>query len=90
MKVGIDNWRREGVPFCLETGKRLCERVTEIVIQFKQPPLNLFNSVECDGDLCHLVETQPNPLVLRIQLRESIFVRFSTKRPGCSITSIRW
>ena len=82
MKVTVDNWRWEGVPFYLRTGKRLRERVTEIVIQFKQPPLNLFDTVECDGDLCHLVETQPNQLVLRIQPRESIFLRFSTKRPG--------
>ena len=82
MKIDIDNWRWEGVPFYLRTGKRLRERVTEIVIQFKQPPLNLFSTVECDGDLCHLVETQPNQLVLRIQPSESIFLRFSTKRPG--------
>ena len=82
MKVGIDNWRWEGVPFFLRTGKRLADRVTEIVIQFKQPPLNLFSTVECDGDLCDLVETQPNQLVLRIQPRESIFLKFSTKRPG--------
>lgn len=82
MKVGIDNWRWEGVPFYLRTGKRLPERVTEIVIQFKHPPLNLFSTVECNGDLCDLVETQPNQLVLRIQPRESIFLRFSTKRPG--------
>ncbi len=82
MKVGIDNWRWEGVPFFLRTGKRLPERVTEIVVQFKHPPLNLFSTVECNGDLCDRVETQPNQLVLRIQPRESIFLRFSTKRPG--------
>ncbi|MCH2201879.1 MAG: glucose-6-phosphate dehydrogenase [Fuerstiella sp.] len=82
MNVGIDNWRWEGVPFFLRTGKRLPERVTEIVVQFKQPPLNLFSTVECDGDLCDIVETQPNQLVLRIQPQESIFLRFSTKRPG--------
>ena len=82
MRVGIDNWRWAGVPFLLRTGKRLPQRVTEIVIQFKQPPLNLFSTVECHGDLCDLVETRPNQLVLRIQPRESIFLRFSTKRPG--------
>jgi len=68
--------------FFVRTGKRLPERVTEVVIQFKQPPLNLFSTVECNGDLCDLVESQPNQLVLRIQPRESIFLRFSTKRPG--------
>ena len=78
----IDNWRWAGVPFYLRTGKRLPERITEIAIQFKHPPLNLFSTVECDGDLCDIVEARRNELVLRIQPRESIFFRFSTKRPG--------
>lgn len=82
MHVEIDNWRWAGVPFYLRTGKRLPERVTEIAIQFKSPPLNLFSTVECEGDLCNLVEARPNELVLRIQPKESIFLRFSTKRPG--------
>ena len=82
MHVGIDNWRWAGVPFYLRTGKRLPQRVTEIVIQMKHPPLNLFHTVECDGDLCSIVEARPNQLVLRIQPRESIFLQFSTKRPG--------
>jgi len=82
MNVGIDNWRWAGVPFYLRTGKRLATRVTEIVITLKHPPLNLFSTVECDGDLCSIVEARPNQLVLRIQPKESIFLRFSTKRPG--------
>jgi glucose-6-phosphate 1-dehydrogenase len=82
MHVGIDNWRWAGVPFYLRTGKRLPTRVTEIVITLKKPPLNLFSTVECDGELCNIVEARPNQLVLRIQPKESIFLRFSTKRPG--------
>ncbi|MEQ9409384.1 MAG: glucose-6-phosphate dehydrogenase [Fuerstiella sp.] len=82
MHLGIDNWRWAGVPFYLRTGKRLPQRVTEIAIQFKHPPLNLFSTVECDGNLCDIVEARPNELVLRIQPEESIFLRFSTKRPG--------
>ena len=82
MRVGIDNWRWAGVPFYLRTGKRLEKQVTEIAIQFKNPPLNLFSTVECDGDLCDLVETRPNQLILRIQPQEAISMRFSTKRPG--------
>lgn len=82
MHAEIDNWRWAGVPFFLRTGKRLPQRVTEIVIQLKHPPLNLFSTVECDGDLCNIVEARPNQLVLRIQPKESIFLRFSTKRPG--------
>jgi len=82
MKVQVDNWRWAGVPFYLRTGKRLPSRVSEIAIQFKLPPLNLFNTVECDGDMCALVGAQPNQLVFRIQPSESIKLSFSTKRPG--------
>ncbi|MEI8379915.1 MAG: glucose-6-phosphate dehydrogenase [Planctomycetota bacterium] len=82
MKVLVDNWRWAGVPFYLRTGKRLPSRVSEIAIQFKQPPLNLFNTVECEGDVCELVGTRPNKLVFRIQPSESIKLSFSTKRPG--------
>ena len=66
----------------MRTGKRLAGQVTEIAIQFKNPPLNLFSTVECDGDLCDLVESRPNQLILRIQPQEAISLRFSTKRPG--------
>jgi len=44
--------------------------------------MHLFSTIECDGDLCSLVEARPNQLVLRIQPKESIFLRFATKRPG--------
>ena len=82
MKVLIDNWRWAGVPFFLRTGKRMPRQLTEISIQFKNPPLNLFSTVECDGDLCDIVETRPNQLVLRIQPQEAISLQFSAKRPG--------
>ena len=82
MDVRVDNWRWAGVPFYLRTGKRLPERVSEIAIQFKLPPLNLFTTVECEGDICDLVGARPNTLVFRIQPAESIRLSFSTKRPG--------
>lgn len=82
MRVAIDNWRWAGVPFFLRTGKRMPKQMTEVAIQFKNPPLNLFSTVECEGDLCNLVESRPNQLILRIQPHESISLRFSTKRPG--------
>ena len=78
----IDNWRWAGVPFFLRTGKRLPSRVTEIAIQFKLPPLNLFTTVECEGDICDLVGARPNTLVFRIQPSESISLQVSSKRPG--------
>ncbi len=82
IEARIDNWRWAGVPFYLRTGKRMPRRVTEIVIQFKLPPLNLFSTVECEGDMCDLVEARPNTLIFQIQPRESISLRFGTKRPG--------
>jgi glucose-6-phosphate 1-dehydrogenase len=82
MEVGIDNWRWAGVPFYLRTGKRMPRRVTEIAIQFKHAPQQLFTTVECEGDLCELVGARPNTLVFRIQPKESISLTFSTKRPG--------
>ncbi len=72
-KFHIDNWRWAGVPFYIRTGKRLAKRITEIVIQFKQPPLRLF------GRACDILE--PNRLVLGIQPDEEIFLRFSVKHP---------
>ncbi|MAT16575.1 MAG: glucose-6-phosphate dehydrogenase [Planctomyces sp.] len=82
MKIMIDNWRWAGVPFYVRTGKRLPERVTEIAIQFTLPPLHLFGTVECEGDICDLVGARPNTLVFRIQPKEAISLVFSTKRPG--------
>ncbi len=85
MRVEIDNWRWAGVPFLLRTGKRLAQRVTEIAVEFKLPPLSLFRTVECEGDHCDLTAAQPNVLVLRIQPNEGISLMFSTKRPGMSL-----
>jgi len=82
MEAYVENWRWAGVPFYLRTGKRLPQRVTEIAVQFKLPPLHLFTTVECEGDLCDLVGARPNTLVFRIQPDEAIFLTFSTKRPG--------
>lgn len=82
LDVRIDNWRWAGVPFFLRTGKRMPHRVSEIAIQFKLPPLHLFTTVECEGDICDLVGARPNTLVFRIQPSESISFVVSTKRPG--------
>ena len=82
MEVRVDNWRWAGVPFYIRTGKRMPRRVSEIAIQFKLPPLHLFTTVECEGDICDLVGARPNALIFRLQPRESISLMFSTKRPG--------
>jgi len=77
LKLYIDNWRWEGVPFYLRTGKRLPRRVTEIAIEFKRPPFLLFRKVDLPVE-----EVQPNLLVLRIQPDEGISLRFQSKVPG--------
>ncbi|QDT14109.1 glucose-6-phosphate dehydrogenase [Alienimonas californiensis] len=82
MKVRVDNWRWSGVPFYLRTGKRLPEKLTEIAVQFKLPPMQLFRTVECSGDVCDLIGAQPNRLVFRVQPNEGIELSFSSKRPG--------
>ncbi len=73
-KFYIDNWRWAGVPFYVRTGKRMPRRLTEIVVQFKQPPLRLF------GRTCDTLA--PNALVLGIQPQEDICLRLSVKYPG--------
>lgn len=85
LRVDIENWRWSGVPFYLRTGKRLRRRVTEIVVRFKVPPLQLFQTVECVGDVCDLAGTKPNRLIFRIQPAEGIALRFSAKRPGMAV-----
>ncbi len=75
MKLTVDNWRWAGVPFYVRTGKRLAQRTTQIVIQFKKPPFLLFRKTRVDGLL-------PNQLVLNIQPDEGMSMRFGAKVPG--------
>ncbi|HUF42846.1 MAG TPA: glucose-6-phosphate dehydrogenase [Verrucomicrobiae bacterium] len=78
MKLWIDSWRWEGVPFYLRSGKRMANRVTEIAIQFKRPPMLLFKA-------CAVEDVSPNVLVLRIQPDEGISLTFEVKPPGPNI-----
>jgi glucose-6-phosphate 1-dehydrogenase len=85
LKLAIDNWRWAGVPFYLRTGKALPQRLTEISIQFKQPPLTLFahsNDADHTGGKGMM---EPNVLVLRIQPNEGIALRVGLKPPGSSL-----
>ena len=70
----VDNWRWAGVPFYLRSGKRMPSRATEIAIQFKQPPLSLFNWQNMAGNA-------PNVLALNIQPNEGITLTFGAKSP---------
>ena len=75
LRLELNTWRWAGVPFFLRTGKRLPKRATEIAIQFRLPPTELFES-ELDG------RSGSNQLVLRIQPNEGASLSFEAKIPG--------
>ncbi len=75
IRLELNNWRWAGVPFFLRTGKRLPKRATEIAIQFRRPPTELFEP-EADG------QCVANQLVLRIQPNEGASLAFQAKIPG--------
>jgi len=78
LRLEIENWRWAGVPFYLRAGKRLKKRATEISIQFKQPPLLIFDRIAATA-ACQVI--QPNLLTIRIQPDEGISLRFGAKVP---------
>ena len=75
MALHIDNWRWAGVPFYLRTGKRLGQRLTQIVIRFRRPPFMLFRNTSVNN-------IAPNELVISIQPDEGISLSFEAKVPG--------
>ena len=79
-RIAVDNWRWAGVPFYLRTGKRLANKKSEVVIQFKQPPLALFRGAS-------MAAPEPNLLVISIQPEETIRLRFAAKLPGAELTT---
>ncbi len=81
IKAHLDNWRWKGVPFYLRTGKRLPERKTEIVVQFRHVPHSIFAG---KGAL-----TVPNRLVIGIQPEENITLSLMAKVPGLDREGIR-
>jgi glucose-6-phosphate 1-dehydrogenase len=88
VRLEIENWRWAGVPFYLRAGKRLKKRATEVSIQFRQPPLLIFNRMASSGPCS---EIQPNLLTIRIQPDEGIALRFGAKvpnSPGMSVCPV--
>jgi glucose-6-phosphate 1-dehydrogenase len=75
VKLFIDNWRWQDVPFYLRTGKRLPAKVSEVSIQFRQVPHQTFPSTV-------LLDWLSNRLVIAIQPEEGILLRFKAKNPG--------
>lgn len=81
LKAHIDNWRWKGVPFYLRTGKRLPERKTEIVIQFKPVPHSIFAGQGA--------KSEPNRLIIGIQPQENIRLSVMAKLPGLDRGGVR-
>ncbi|MFQ5667077.1 MAG: glucose-6-phosphate dehydrogenase [Candidatus Binatia bacterium] len=82
LRLKIDNWRWAGVPFFLRSGKRLRTRVSEIAVQFKQPPMQLFREL---AQANVALRPRSNWLVIRIQPDEGISLSFACKRPGMQV-----
>jgi glucose-6-phosphate 1-dehydrogenase len=82
LRAEIDNWRWAGVPFFLRTGKRMPERRTEIVIQFRNVPHSIFAG-ESRADLV------ANQLVIRLQPQEDISLLVMNKAPGLARDGVR-
>ncbi len=75
IRLSINNWRWQGVPFYLRSGKRMARRVTEIAVNFKRPPGTLF----AEGERFNLA---PNTLAFQIQPDEGLGLVLNGKVPG--------
>jgi glucose-6-phosphate 1-dehydrogenase len=74
MRLHVDNWRWQGVPFILESGKALKSKVTEVVVKFRQPPLQLFRQARG--------APTPNAITIRLQPNEGMHLTCQAKEPG--------
>ena len=75
MRLAINNWRWQGVPFYIRSGKRMARRASEIAVQFKRPPGILFS----EGDKFHVAA---NTMVISIQPDEGVTIVMNSKIPG--------
>ncbi len=75
VRFEIDNWRWQGVPFLVRSGKRLAEREVHIAVHFKSVPTSIFKPLTVD-------QLSPNILTFRIQPDEGISMEFEAKKPG--------
>jgi len=85
IKAHVDNWRWKGVPFYLRTGKRLPERVTEILVQFRCVPHSIFEGAHAAGS----GGLHPNKLLIGIQPEENITLSLMAKVPGLDEDGVR-
>jgi glucose-6-phosphate 1-dehydrogenase len=82
IRAEIDNWRWAGTPFYLRTGKRMPSRTTEIFIQFRQPPHNIFAARGA-------APLAANSLHIRLQPQETISLAVMAKEPGLDREGMR-
>ena len=75
LRLHINSWRWQGVPFYLRTGKRMPRRLTEIAITFRRPPVNLFSNL-------NVHDPDQDVLYLTLQPDEGFALQFDVKRPG--------
>ena len=80
IRLRVDNWRWQGVPFYLRTGKGMKRKLTQMVLYFKPTPHCLFAGTT-DPDAAHC-DLRPNRLVINVQPDEGISLRFEGKVPG--------
>ncbi|MBN1333834.1 MAG: glucose-6-phosphate dehydrogenase, partial [Synergistales bacterium] len=80
MKLFLDNWRWKGVPFYLRTGKKLKTTITEVSIEFKLPPLSLFDPCMCGSE-----PFVNNWLVFEIKPEQKISMIMQAKKPGLDL-----
>ena len=78
LKLFVDNWRWQDVPFYLRTGKRLQAKASTVLIQFRPVPHQSFPS-------CSVLDWESNRLIINIQPEEGIELRFQAKNPGPKI-----
>ena len=77
LRLYVDNWRWNGVPFFLRSGKRMAKRCSEIAVQFRTPPHLMFGGATRQA-------MQPNTLVMRVQPNEGVSLSFEAKVPGAA------
>jgi glucose-6-phosphate 1-dehydrogenase len=79
LRLFVDNWRWQGVPFYLRTGKRLARRMSRIVVSFRCPPVAFFQPLDCAA-------IHPNALIGHVQPDEGFDIQFEVKKPGQPVT----
>ncbi|MBL8747187.1 MAG: glucose-6-phosphate dehydrogenase [Phycisphaerae bacterium] len=80
LRVHFDNWRWAGVPFYIRSGKKMARKLTEILIQFRQPPVNLFRFMP---ELAESAAGRPaNRIIINVSPEDGVSLRFEAKVPG--------